>query len=100
MQQGSFSINSKHFITRIENDIIQLIKTLVIEHQISIDEAKIMARRMVQNKVNQMLTEDEIKGIEILSETTNKMIKDQTGVFPIRNYVSKVYELLKTMGFK
>lgn len=100
MQQSSFSINSKHFITRIDNDIIQLIKTLIVEHQISIDEAKIMARRIIQNKINLMLTEDETKGIENLSETTTRMIKDQTGGFPIRNYISKVYELLKIMGFK
>lgn len=97
---STFSINSKHFTTRIENDIVQLVKTLIVEHQITVDEAKIMARRIVQNKINQMLTEEEKKGIEDLSETTNRMIKNKTGEFPIRNYVSKVYELLKMLELK
>lgn len=96
-QNPLININSKYFIDRVENDIVQLAKTLSIEHTISIDEAKIMARQMIQRRLNGLLNEDEKKGIGLLSETTTRMIKDQTGGFPIRNYVSKVYELLKTM---
>ena len=94
---STFNINSKHFITRIENDIVQLVKTLIVEHQISIEEAKLMARRMVQTKLNQMLTEEEKKGIdEISKNVTRSIINGMTTVEDPR----AIYELLKAMGFK
>jgi hypothetical protein len=91
-------------MTRVENDIVQLVKTLIVEHKISVDEAKVMARKMLQGKLNQMLTEEEKEGIKDLNSTTDAMIKvskeDAVIVGPIRVYARKVYELLKTMGFK
>jgi len=95
-QQTSININSKYFVDRVENDIVQLARAVSLEYSVSIEEAKIMARKMIQSKLNQILTDDEKEGISNLSETTERMIKDQTGGFPIRNYTSKVYELLKT----
>ena len=101
---STFNINSKHFMTRVENDIVQLVKTLIVEHKISVDQAKAMARNMLQGKLNQMLTEKEKEGIKDLSSTTDYMIKaskeDAVVVGPVRVYVRKVYELLKTMGLK
>jgi len=98
----TFNINSKLFLDRLENDILQLVKTLIVEHQISVDNAKAMARRMIQNKVNQMLTEEEKKGIEELSKETNDIITAPQGTLTanFRIHARKVYELLKIMGFK
>lgn len=96
---STFSINSKHFTTRIENDIVQLVKTLIVEHQITVQEAKVMARHIVQNKLNQMLTDEEMSGIKDLSQLTNNFIK--AGItHACYVYSKKVYELLKTLGFK
>jgi hypothetical protein len=90
---STFSINSKHFTTRIENDIVQLVKTLIVEHQITVDEAKAMARKLVQNKINQMLTDEENVGIKELSQLTNNFIKAGSS-HSCYIYSKNVYELL------
>lgn len=88
------NINSKYFIDRVENDIVQLAKTLSIEHSISIDEAKIMARQMIQRRLNVLLTDQEKSGInKVITNTKNEVKNPASQVL----YAGYVYELLKTM---
>lgn len=95
MQQNPLTnINSKYFIDRVENDIVQLAKTLSIEHSISIDEAKIMARQMIQRRLNGLLTKEEQEGINNLRHVTISAIKS-TALNTSYNKI--VYEFLKTM---
>jgi hypothetical protein len=97
------AINSKHFLTKIENDIVQLVKAIAVERQVSVDEAKISARRSIQHKINQMLTTEEQDGIQDLLKETNNLVKklhkDNIEEKEWHIYSRKVYELLKTMGF-
>lgn len=90
---SSFSINSKHYIDKIENDIVNLTKTISIEYQINIEEAKQMARTIVQRKLNGVLSEEQNNGINKLNETVKNKIKNKTDT----EFVNLVYELLKTM---
>lgn len=61
---SNYKINSRHYSQSIESSIIQLTRTLAIEHQLSVDpDAKSMARRTVQNKLNQLYSEQELKTI-------------------------------------
>ena len=98
MQQStSISINSKHFIDRLENDIVQLAKTLSIEHQTDIENAKLMARRISQSRINQLLTKEEQNGIISIKDNVTDIIKNPTSHKPNTLVLSqKVYELLKT----
>lgn len=99
MPQNSFNVTSKHFINSIENSIVQLVKAIIVEHQVSIDEAKVMARHIVQMKLNQMLTDEQKKGIEDVTKETVETIKEAVGS-SYKNYARKVYDLIKVMGFK
>lgn len=90
---SSFSINSKHYIDKIENDIVNLTKTMSIEYQINIEEAKQMARTIVQRKLNSILSEKQNNGINKLNETVKNKIKNRADT----EFVNLVYELLKTM---
>ena len=94
MQQNhSININSKFFIDKIETDIVKLVQALSLEYRKSIDEAKIMARQIVQRRINQFLTNDELEGLKNLSSKVNSDIKNSTDIYdPI-----VIYELLKLM---
>ena len=91
-QSSSININSKHFIDRIENDIVQLARTLSIEHAINIEDAKLMARQITQRRLNQLLTKIEQEGIENLSKEVKEGIRFPNTIIN----AGKVYELLKT----
>lgn len=90
------SINSKYFIDRVENDIVQLTKTLSIEHSISIDEAKLMARQITQRRLNGLLTKDEKDGIDKISTAVKEDIKNFNFTAGRILDPKLVYELLKT----
>lgn len=97
MNNSTLSINSKHFSNRIDTDIIQLTKTLMVEFQVSIEEARVIARKMVQRKLNSILTKEEFQGIEDLIEITKESIRGQITDIDGTEYAKTVYELLKTM---
>jgi hypothetical protein len=99
MQQNpSFNINSKHYIDRLENDIVQLARTLSVEHSIDIEEAKLMARQITQRRINGLLTKEEKEGIENLTKEIMEIVKapENTMRANFRIHAKKVYELLKT----
>jgi len=95
----TLNINSRHFINRIENDIVQLTKTLSIEHAIPIEEAKLMARKIVQIRLNELLTDQEKSGIEKIKDTTIEIIKNPIDIRGdhLHAITKPIYELLKTM---
>jgi hypothetical protein len=92
-QNSSISINSKHYIDRLENDIVQLARTLSVEHAIDIENAKLMARQITQRRINQLLTKEEQNGIAEIKSNVNRSIKN--GMSTLEDPKS-VYELLKT----
>ena len=91
-QQTSINVNSKYFVDRVENDIVQLTRSVSLEYGVGIEEAKLMARKMVQSKLNQILTNAEKEGIGLVQEQTQEFIKANIK----RDYAHNVYELLKT----
>ena len=99
MQQNSsnFRITSKHFIQQIETSIVKLTQCLSIEHQIKPDpDAKNMARRIIQSRLNQLLSDDEIKGIQLLKKDMNEAPRLYTR--PVNDMVNAMYEVLKLTG--
>lgn len=91
---SAFKITSQLFIQEIEKSIIRLTQCLAIEHQIKPDpEAKNIARRMIQSKLNQLLGDDEIDGIKWLIKATKENL-----AHPPDDYAKAVYELIKMMG--
>lgn len=95
--QQSISINSKYFIDRVENDIVQLTKTLSVEHGISIDNAKLMARQIIQRRINQLLTKEEQDGISSIRADINDVIKNTNySKVSLPALCGDIYELLKT----
>jgi hypothetical protein len=93
-QNTSININSSYFIDRLENDIVQLTKTFSIEHSISIEEAKLMTRRTIQSRLNQLLTKEEKDGIKETTEKVKDFLKGN-GILTsnIGNLCSNFYEL-------
>ena len=98
-QNSSISITSKHFIDRLENDIVQLAKALSVEYSLDIESAKLVARQTMQRRLNQLLTKDEQEGIKKLAIEVNEIIKANPTALQanFRIHAKKVYELLKTM---
>lgn len=96
MEQASFNINSKHYIDRLENDIVQLARTLSVEHSIDIEDAKLMARQITQRRLNGLLTKDEKEGIERISKQIKEDIKNYNWTAGRFSNPKDVYELLKT----
>lgn len=99
MEQNSsnFRITSKHFIQQIETSLIKLTQCLAIEHQIKPDpDAKNMARRIVQERVNQLLNDEEIEGIRLLKKDMKEAYKLYTQ--PVLDMVGAMYEVLKLTG--
>jgi CRISPR/Cas system-associated exonuclease Cas4 (RecB family) len=92
-QNSSVNINSKHFIDRIENDIVQLAKTLSIEHATDIENAKLMARQITQRRINQLLTKEEQSGVKAILDNIKRSIKN--GMTTVED-PKAIYELLKT----
>jgi len=95
-QTPSFNINSKHYIDRLENDIVQLAKVLSVEHAIDIENAKLMARQIMQRRLNSLLTEEEKNGIKRVSNSVKEDIKNYGFTAGRILDVKDVYELLKT----
>lgn len=88
---SNLTINSKHFSDRIDTDIIQLTKTIMLEYGIELEEAKSMARKKIQRKLTSIMTSIETEGIGHLIITTKEEVKKGN------EYAKQVYELLKTM---
>lgn len=94
MQQNtSINIGSKYFIDRVENDIVQLARTLSIEHGVSIEDAKYMARKILQLRINQLLTKEELEGI---TEIKNNVVRSLKHGMSSLDNPKVIYELLKT----
>jgi hypothetical protein len=93
---SNLTINSKHFSDRIDTDIIQLTKTIMLEYGLELEEAKSMARKKIQKKLNSIMTSIESQGITDLIYNTKEIIKTGRGVLE-KTYAKSVYELLKTM---
>lgn len=75
MQQQT-SINSKYYINKIESDIVNLTKTISVEHQKTIEEAKYITRKLIQARLNQIVSDEEKEDInwlyDFLVENTKK----------------------------
>lgn len=90
-------VSSNHFIQQIESAIIQLTRCLAAEYQIQPDpDAKNIARKMIQDRVNQLLNKEEIEGVRLLK----KAMKEAPSLYsrPIVDIVEAMYEVLKMMG--
>lgn len=90
---STFSITSKHFTQQIEVSLIKLIQCLSIEYQITPDpDAKNMARKIVQEKINQMLNDEEIEGVQAFKEAIKERLANGD------EFARAAYEVLKMMG--
>lgn len=99
MEQSSsnFRITSKHFIQQIETSIVKLTQCLAIEHQMKPDpDAKNMARRIIQSRLNQLLSDEEVEGIRLLKKDMKEAPKLYTR--PVVEMVNAMYEVLKLTG--
>lgn len=95
-QPTSINVNSKYFVDRVENDIVQLARAVSLEFGVDIEAAKVMARKMVQSKLNQILTDAEKEGIDRVTKQVSEDIK-HFGYTAGRILDPKdIYELLKT----
>ena len=87
------AINSRRFTQSIETNIVQLARTLAIEHQLPIEpEAKSMARRIVQNKLNQLYTDEELATIKDFVSIIEKSIRNKGDDFV------EAYNVIKLLG--
>lgn len=91
---STFSITSKHFMQQIEVSLIRLVQCLSIEYQVKPDpDAKNMARKMIQDKLNQLLNDEEIEGIRSFKNAIKDRIQKQPD-----DFTKASYEVLKMMG--
>lgn len=86
------NIGSQHYINSLETNIIQIARALAVEHQIPVDpDAKEMTRKIIQEKINSLLSEETRVEIKKLRVDLEKKIKS-TNMY---EYDRKVYDLLK-----
>jgi uncharacterized protein (UPF0335 family) len=91
-------LSTKHFVDRLEANIVQLARAVAIEHQIKVDpDAKKITREIVQTKNNQLLSQQEREGLKQLWEDTVANLKMKNT--DTLQYVRRVYEALKTAGY-
>ena len=71
---SGISINSTHYINQLESSIIQIARCLAMEKKVPVDpDSKELTRQVVQEKLNTLLSEDQVKEIK-------KTVKDLRGV--------------------
>lgn len=93
---ASSQINSQHYINSLETNIIQVARALAVEHQVPVDpDAKEMTRKIVQEKINSLISAETKQGIRHLKNDIEKKIKSGD----VYDYDRKVYELLKLVRF-
>lgn len=86
------TINSNYFTNQIDSSIVQLTRALAIEHSILPDpDAKNMARAIIQDHINVLISDETKAGIKKLMMDTVSKIKSGD------EYASRVYELFKLM---
>ena len=99
---NSIQVSSKHFVDKLESNIIQIARAYAIEFNLKVDpDAKQMTREVIQRKINQLLTNKEREGIRKLKEETVKIIsgKGHSTELDMNTYARYVYETLKVAGF-
>jgi len=100
LTNSSMKINSQHYINALEGNLIQITRALAMEHSIRPDpEAKAMTRTIAQDKVNLLLSDNEMENIRRLWDQTVVDLKNvKTNNDKVGQYLRDVYELMKTMG--
>lgn len=92
---SAISIGSKHFINSLESTIIQIARSLAMEHKVPVDpEAKEMTRGIVQTRINSLLDEKTVKELKRLKEEVSETIKT-TKDQALKELAIKTYHLLK-----
>jgi hypothetical protein len=96
MSQPSFNINSAFFLQQLDTTIIQLIKVMSVEHQVTIEQAKAMAFNLIQDRINlALLTAEQKTHIkETYSEVTESL---KSGTVKNINTIKKVYNIFKLL---
>jgi hypothetical protein len=99
---SSIQVTSKHFVDKLEMNIIQIARAYAIEFGINVDpDAKKMTREAVQIRANALLSDNERECIRKVWEETLKIIKGRGSQteWDIDTYARNVYETLKAAKF-
>lgn len=98
---NSMQVSSKHFVDILETNIIQLARAYSVEFGVKVDpDAKKMTREVIQNKANQLLSEDETSGLRRLWNETVEILKStKSNNDEVGRYARDVYEALMVAGF-
>ena len=95
---SEMSISSKHYIHQLESIIIQIARSLSIEHSIPVDpDAKEMTREIVQTRINSLLKESTIKEIEDLKSMVLQILQTKN-VSTLSQLATQTYHLLKVLA--
>lgn len=91
MAETSISINSNHFINSLESTIVQLVKVVQIENQVSIDEAKTIVSGILYTRANVLVDQETKNQINEVKNELIQMIKTNNATTLERN----IYGLMK-----
>ena len=80
-QPHSFNINSSFFLQQFDSTVIQLIKVLAVEHQISINDAKKMTYDMLLDRINMAMLNDNQK--LFIKETIKRLRENIRGIYNV-----------------
>jgi len=73
---SGISINSKHYIDQLESAIIQIAKCLSVEKALPVDpDTKEMTRQVVQEKLNGLLSDEQLKIVKEAQDHSSYVIK-------------------------
>jgi hypothetical protein len=89
----SVNITSEHYIRKIENTMVQLMLAISVEHSISKEEAVIITRDILQNKINALIQKHQQTAIDKLKEETISRLKNGND-----SYARMVYDIMKLGG--
>lgn len=96
---STVKIGSQHYINQIEGIIIQIARSLAVEHNLPVSpDTKQMTHEILQRKINQLLSDKDVEGLKKVWDETVKVLKNQ-GEMDSRLYAQHVYEALKIAGF-
>ena len=89
------SVGSKRFIDQLEANIIQIARSLSIEHSVPVDpDAKEMTRVLVQTRLNTLLKPATVTSVKELYKKTTDTLKT-TKDSAIKEIATELYHILK-----
>jgi hypothetical protein len=92
------SVTSQHFINGLDSVIVQLTQAFSVEHQITPDpDAKTMTRKVLQERCNILLTNEEKAAIKDIVALVKSQKNEE---FYLSTARKTVYNVIKILGLE